>query len=205
MHIKSDGFLFKKQLISAMCSTMPSTTRRKHLTEMMPSIQSLIILSMDSSHRMNQPMSTCVACQALFYSTGGNFETLTSTRALREAIKSIKTHGVKMEKFCRIDMLLQKWVAAGRCDCCLFPCAHIRWRISFCLSVPRVFPKSARAPPLWPRMRFAFRVKLFGEQLTGASGNLREAGGNAVAVYTFSSVEQYIPLFFFDADHPSHC
>jgi hypothetical protein len=31
--------------------------------------------------------------------------------------------------------------------------------------------------------------------LTGASDNLREAGGNAVTGYTFSSLEQYIPLF----------
>jgi hypothetical protein len=38
----------------------------------------------------------------------GSFEkVLTSTRALREAIKTIKTHGIKMAKFCRIDMLLQ--------------------------------------------------------------------------------------------------
>jgi hypothetical protein len=39
----------------------------------------------------------------------GAFEkTLTSTRALREAIKTIKAHGVKVAKFCRIDMLMQK-------------------------------------------------------------------------------------------------
>jgi hypothetical protein len=36
------------------------------------------------------------------------FETnLPSTRALREAIKSIRNHGIKMAKFCRIDMLMQ--------------------------------------------------------------------------------------------------
>lgn len=38
----------------------------------------------------------------------GTFErTLTSTRALREAIKTIKAHGLKVAKFCRIDMLMQ--------------------------------------------------------------------------------------------------
>jgi hypothetical protein len=38
-------------------------------------------------------------------------------------------------------------------------------------------------------------VNDLGEYLAGASNNLREAGGNAVAAYTFSSLEQYIPLF----------
>lgn len=31
--------------------------------------------------------------------------------------------------------------------------------------------------------------------MTAASDNLREASGNAVTAYTFSSLEQYIPLF----------
>jgi hypothetical protein len=39
--------------------------------------------------------------------TTGFERTLSSTRALREAIKTIKSHGVKMAKFCRIDMLMQ--------------------------------------------------------------------------------------------------
>ena len=38
-------------------------------------------------------------------------------------------------------------------------------------------------------------VNDLGEYLTAASDNLREASGNAVTAYTFSSLEQYIPLF----------
>jgi len=37
----------------------------------------------------------------------GYTKTLSSTRALREAIKTLKLNGIKMSKFCRIDMLLQ--------------------------------------------------------------------------------------------------
>jgi hypothetical protein len=40
-------------------------------------------------------------------SSGGFEKVLPSTRALREAIKSIRNHGIKMAKFCRIDMLMQ--------------------------------------------------------------------------------------------------
>jgi hypothetical protein len=38
-------------------------------------------------------------------------------------------------------------------------------------------------------------VNDLGEYITAASDNLREASGNAVTAYTFSSLEQYIPLF----------
>ena len=41
------------------------------------------------------------------HSSGTYEKTLTSTRALREAIKTIKAHGLKVAKFCRIDMLMQ--------------------------------------------------------------------------------------------------
>jgi len=40
-------------------------------------------------------------------SSRGFEKVLPSTRALREAIKSIRNHGIKMAKFCRIDMLMQ--------------------------------------------------------------------------------------------------
>ena len=39
-------------------------------------------------------------------------KTLTNTRALREAIKTIKANGLKMAKFCRADILLQRYVFA---------------------------------------------------------------------------------------------
>jgi len=41
-------------------------------------------------------------------------------------------------------------------------------------------------------------VNDLGEYLGGASDNLREAGGNAVTAYTFSCLEQYIPLFLME-------
>jgi hypothetical protein len=44
------------------------------------------------------------------HSSGTYEKALTSTRALREAIKTIKAHGLKVAKFCRIDMLMQKYV-----------------------------------------------------------------------------------------------
>lgn len=100
----------------------------------------------------------------------GTFEkTLTSTRALREAIKTIKAHGLKMAKFCRIDMLMQ---TATRLQ-------------KICRSSTIVARDAVRIPSC---------VNDLGEYLTGASDNLREASGNAVTAYTFSSLEQYIPL-----------
>ncbi len=38
-------------------------------------------------------------------------------------------------------------------------------------------------------------VNNLGEYLTTSSDNIREAGGNAIAAHSFSSLEQYIPLF----------
>jgi len=94
---------------------------------------------------------------------------LTSTRALREAIKSIKVNGLKMAKFCRIEMLMQ-----------------VATRMS----------KIAHSSTLVARdaVRIPSTVNDLGEYLTGASDNLREAAGNAVTAYTFSSLEQYIPF-----------
>lgn len=40
-------------------------------------------------------------------------------------------------------------------------------------------------------------VNNLGEYLTMSSDSIREAGGNAIAAYTFSSLEQYIPAFLF--------
>lgn len=94
---------------------------------------------------------------------------LTSTRALREAIKTIKLNGMTMAKFCRIEMLMQ-----------------VATRMS----------KIAYSSTLVARdaVRIPSSVNDLGEYLTGASDNLREAAGNAVTAYTFSSLEQYIPL-----------
>ena len=77
------------------------------------------------SHRTNMVMcsdeeltkSACLAHSLLKVSNllenrlqvrgNGYTKTLSSTRALREAIKTLKLNGIKMAKFCRIDMLLQ--------------------------------------------------------------------------------------------------
>ena len=99
---------------------------------------------------------------------------LTSTRALREAIKAIKSNGMTMAKFCRIEMLLQ-----------------VATRMS----------KIAHSSTLVARdaVRIPSCVNELGEYLTGASENLREAAGNAVTAYTFSSLEQYIPYCLMQA------
>ena len=43
-------------------------------------------------------------------------------------------------------------------------------------------------------MRIPSSVNELGEYMTGSSDYLREAAGNAVTAYTFSCLEQYIPL-----------
>ena len=101
-------------------------------------------------------------------SSGFN-RTLTSTRALREAIKTVTLSGVKMAKFCRLDMLMQVVTRLSK----------------VCLSSTLVARDAVRIPS---------SVNDLGDYLTGASDNLREAAGNAVTAYTFSSLEQYIPL-----------
>jgi hypothetical protein len=100
--------------------------------------------------------------------SGGYNRSLTSTRTLREAIKAIRIHGLKMAKFCRLDILMQ-----------------IATRMS----------KVAHSSTLVARdaVRIPSMVNDLGEYLTSTSDNLREASGNAVTAYTFSSLEQYIP------------
>lgn len=95
-------------------------------------------------------------------------ETLASTRALQEAIKSIKQSGIQMAKFCRLDMLMQNIT-----------------RLSMVPNSSTIVARDA--------VRIPSSVNDLGEYLTGASDNLREAAGNAVTAYTFSSLEQYIP------------
>lgn len=96
-------------------------------------------------------------------------KTLTNTRALREAIKTIKANGLKMAKFCRADVLLQSITRLSK----------------VCNSSTIVARDAVRIPS---------SVNDLGEYMTAASDNLREAAGNAVTAYTFSTLEQYIPL-----------
>jgi len=102
--------------------------------------------------------------------SNGRRRPLTSTRALREAIKTIKSNGIKLAKFCRLDMLMQTLLRLSR----------------VCRSSTLVAQDAVRIPSC---------VNDLGEYLTGASENLREAAGSAVSAYTFSSLEQYIPFF----------
>lgn len=96
-------------------------------------------------------------------------KTLTNTRALREAIKTLKANGLKMAKFCRADVLLQAITRLSK----------------VCNSSTVVARDAVRIPS---------SVNDLGEYMTAASDNLREAAGNAVTAYAFSSLEQYIPL-----------
>jgi hypothetical protein len=96
-------------------------------------------------------------------------KTLTNTRALREAIKTIKANGLKMAKFCRSDILLQSITRLSK----------------ICNSSTIVARDAVRIPS---------SVNDLGEYMTAASDNLREAAGNAVTAYAFSTLEQYIPL-----------
>jgi hypothetical protein len=114
-------------------------------------------------------LSTLLDSRLKIRGGSGYNRTLTSTRALREAIKTIKTHGLKMAKFCRLDVLLQ---VASR----LSKVAH---------SSTLVARDAVRIPSM---------VNDLGEYLTSTSDNLREASGNAVAAYAFSSLEQYVPF-----------
>eukprot|EP00934_Nitzschia_sp_Nitz4_P006707 Nitzschia sp. Nitz4//scaffold247_size31676//13675//17524//NITZ4_007929-RA/size31676-processed-gene-0.19-mRNA-1//-1//CDS//3329543952//6697//frame0 len=100
---------------------------------------------------------------------GISTKTLTNTRALREAIKTIKANGLKMAKFCRADVLLQSVTRLSK----------------VCHSSTVVARDAVRIPS---------SVNDLGEYMTAASDNLREAAGNAVTAYAFSTLEQYIPL-----------
>lgn len=54
-------------------------------------------------------------------------KTLTNTRALREAIKTIKANGLKMAKFCRADILLQRYVSKFSSFILLRSCGTKSW------------------------------------------------------------------------------
>mmetsp|Transcript_13089 Transcript_13089/g.18732 ORF Transcript_13089/g.18732 Transcript_13089/m.18732 type:complete len:1050 (-) Transcript_13089:1398-4547(-) len=91
-------------------------------------------------------------------------------RALREPIKTIKMHAIRMAKFCRVDMLLQT----------------VR-RLALVAKDSSLTAKDT--------VRLPGCINELGEYYALMSDLLRESGGNVVAAYTFSSLEQYIPLF----------
>jgi len=96
------------------------------------------------------------------------------TRQLREAVTSIRTHGQRMSKFCRIDVLVHS----------------VKHMCKICKTYSLQTSEAARIPPC---------VNDVGEYLTNASDLLREAGGNSMAAYALSSLEQYIPLLLMES------
>jgi len=102
--------------------------------------------------------------------SGGRDKTAGATRALRGSIKEIREHGVRMAKFCRVEMLIQS----------------VKRMSQICASSTLTAKDAVRLPSC---------VNDLGEHLTSASDVLREAGGNIIAAYSLSSLEQYIPLF----------
>lgn len=108
------------------------------------------------------------------HSSSGRTRTLSSTRALRDAIKTIRMYGIRLAKFCRVDMLMQTLQRLSR----------------VCRSSTLVAQDAVRIPS---------SVNDLGEYVTSASDNLREAAGNAVTAYIFSSLEQFIPHFLMES------
>uniref|UniRef100_A0A7S4S8A6 Exocyst complex component Sec8 n=2 Tax=Ditylum brightwellii TaxID=49249 RepID=A0A7S4S8A6_9STRA len=92
------------------------------------------------------------------------------TLELRENIKSIRFHGLRVAKFCRAEVLIQTVSRMSKI-----------W-----MSSTLVATDAVRLPSC---------INDLGEYLTTASDNIREAGGNTIAAYSFSSLEEYIPLF----------
>ena len=93
-----------------------------------------------------------------------------ATSNLRAAIKTIRKNGIRMAKFCRVDMLIQ-----------------VVKRMSMIYASSSLFAKDA--------VRLPSCVNDLGEHLTSAGDILGEAGGNTIVAYAFSSLEQYVPLF----------
>jgi len=74
-----------------------------------------------------------------------------------------------MAKFCRIDMLVQMVKRMAQISKSSVIVSKDKFRLPAC-------------------------VNDLGEYLTNASDFLRDAAGNSIAAYTFSSLEQYVPL-----------
>lgn len=106
-------------------------------------------------------------------SRAGGWEKSSKIKAIRDlenAIKTIRFHGLRVAKFCRMEMLIQT----------------ARRMSEICMSSVLQAEDAIRLPTC---------VNNLGEYLATSSDNIREAGGNAIAAYTFSSLEQYIPHY----------
>jgi len=91
-------------------------------------------------------------------------------RALRESVKNIRLHGIRVAKFCRMEVLLQTVK-----------------RMNVLFKSSSLTSKDA--------VRIPTCVNDLGEYLTSTSELVRQYGGNKIAAFVFSSLEQYVPLF----------
>ncbi|KAL7480777.1 hypothetical protein ACHAW6_006438 [Cyclotella cf. meneghiniana] len=106
-------------------------------------------------------------------SRAGGWEKSANINAIRDldsAIKTIRHHGLRVAKFCRVEVLIQT----------------ARRMSEICMSSVLQAEDAVRLPTC---------VNNLGEYLATSSDCIREAGGNAIAAYSFSSLEQYIPTF----------
>lgn len=106
-------------------------------------------------------------------SRAGGWEKSSKIKAVRDlqsAIKTIRYHGLRVAKFLRMEMLIQT----------------ARRMSEICKSSVLQAEDAIRLPSC---------VNNLGEYLTSSSDNIREAGGNAITAFTFSSLEQYIPFY----------
>lgn len=98
----------------------------------------------------------------------------TTTRALRDAVRTVRAHGARAAKFLRLDALVQAVKRAA--------------------GVPLSSALSDR-----DRVRLPSCVHDLGDHVRDASDALRATGGNAIAGYALSSLEQYVPLLLMQA------
>jgi len=94
-------------------------------------------------------------------------------RALRECIKNIRIHGLRVAKFCRMEILLQ----TVKRMCLIFKSDSLTSKDTVRLPNP---------------------VNEVGEYLTSISDLLREYSGNKITAYSLSNLEQYVPLFLME-------
>lgn len=94
-------------------------------------------------------------------------------RALRECIKTIRNHGFRVAKFCRVEVLLQ---TAKR--------------------MSQIHKSSSLTSK--DTLRLPSCVNDLGEYVASISDLLREYGGNKITAYSLSSLEQYVPLFLIE-------
>lgn len=134
-------------------------------------------------------------------SRAGGWEKSSKIKAVRDlqsAIKTIRYHGLRVAKFLRMEMLIQTYVHSMLVDrllYCLY--LHFFYLIYSLINRARRMSEICKSSVLQAEdaIRLPSCVNNLGEYLTSSSDNIREAGGNAITAFTFSSLEQYIPFY----------